>query len=135
VAFSSKKTCKLWVWRAYDPLNRRTLGWVLGGRDDATCQELLDKIGVEGKTFVTDDWEGYHCLIPENQLFAGKDLTFPIEQDNSNIRHFLARFRRRTKVVSKVKEMVDLSLRLYHHLHDNPENLASTMAVFMSIFS
>src|SRR5580704_5753836 len=76
--------------------------WVLGRRDDATCQRLLDKIGVEGKTFVTDDWEGYHRLIPDDQLFTGKELTVPIEQDNSNIRHFLARFRRRTKVVSKV---------------------------------
>jgi hypothetical protein len=57
---------------------------------------------------------GYHRLIPESQLFTGKDLTVPIEQDNSNIRHFLARFRRRTKVVSKAVEMVDLSLRIYY---------------------
>ncbi|MBF0561915.1 MAG: IS1 family transposase [Alphaproteobacteria bacterium] len=116
-------------------MGRRTVAWVPGGRDDATCQKLLDKIGIKGKTFITDDWEGYHRLIPEDQLFTGKDLTFPIEQDNSNVRHFLARFRRRTKVVSKVKEMVDLSLRLYHHLHDNPENLASLLAVFLYIFS
>src|SRR5271168_4886686 len=67
----------------------------------------------------TDHWEGYHRLIPDDQLFTGKDLTVPIEQDNSNIRHFLARFRHRTKVVSKVVEMVDLSLRIYHHFHDN----------------
>ena len=33
------------------------------------------------------DWEGYHRLIPDDQLFTGKDLTVPIEQDNSNIRH------------------------------------------------
>lgn len=80
---------------------RRTVDWVIGGRDDATCQKLLDKIGVEGKTFVADDWDGYHRRIPEEELFAGKDLTVPIEQDNNNVRHFLARFRRRTKVVSK----------------------------------
>ena len=109
--FVKKKTEKLWLWRAYDPIARRTIAWVLGRRDDATCQKLLNKIGLEGKTFVTDDWEGYHRLIPDDQLFTGKDLTVPIEQDNSNIRHFLARFRRRTKVVSKVVEMVDLSLR------------------------
>jgi len=135
VAFSPKKTRKLWLWRAYDPVARRTLAWVVGDRDDATCQKLLDKIGVEGKTFVTDDWDGYHRLIPEAQLFTGKDLTVPIEQDNSNIRHFLARFRRRTKVVSKSMEMVDLSLRLYHHLHDNLENLTAKLAVFQPIFS
>ena len=128
--FCKKKTAKLWVWRAYDPIARRTIAWVLGRRDDVTCQKLLDKIGVEGKTFVTDDWDGYHRLIPEDQLFTGKDLTVPIEQDNSNIRHFLARFRRRTKVVSKVVEMVDLSLRIYHHFHDNLDAFAEKAAIF-----
>ena len=121
--FVKKKTAKLWIWRAYDPLARRTIAWVLGGRDDATCQKLLDKIGVEGKTFVTDDWEGYHRLIREDQLFTGKDLTVSIEQDNSNIRHFVARFRRRTKVVSKVVEMVDLSLSNY------PPSIASNAGI------
>ena len=135
MSLCKKKTAKLWVWRAYDPIARRTIAWVLGRRDDATCQKLLDKIGVEGKTFVTDDWDGYHRLIPEDQLFTGKDLTVPIEQDNSNIRHFLARFRRRTKVVSKVIEMVDLSLRIYHYFHDNLDAFAEKAAIFRSIFS
>ena len=116
MALPEKKSAKLWVWRAYDVDSRRTVAWVLGGRDDATCRRLLDKVGVKGKVFITDDWEGYHRVIPDAQLFTGKDLTFPIEQDNSNIRHCLARFRRRTKVVSKCRTMVDLSLRLLHHL-------------------
>jgi insertion element IS1 protein InsB len=94
------------------------VAWVLGGRDDATCRRLLDKVGMSGKTFVTDDWEAYYRLIPEDQLFTGKDLTFPIEQDNSNVRHYLARFRRKTKVVPRCQTMVDLSLRLLHHLQD-----------------
>ena len=68
-----------------------------------------------------------HRLIPDDQLFTGKDLTVPIEQDNSNIRHFLARFRRRTKVVSKVVEMVDLSLRIDHHFHDNLDAFAEKL--------
>jgi insertion element IS1 protein InsB len=135
VALCKKKSEKLWVWRAYDPIAGRTIAWILGGRDDATCQKLLDKIGVEGKIFVADDWDGYHRLISEGQLFTGKDLTFPIEQDNSNIRHFLARFRRRTKVVSKVEEMVDLSLRIYHHFHDNLDSFLQKVNVFRSIFS
>ncbi len=89
---------------------------------------------MKGKTFLTDDWEGYHRVIPEDQLFTGKDLTFSIEADNSNIRHYLARFRRRTKVVSKKQDMVDLSLRLHHYYHE-PENFAALAAVFLSIFS
>ncbi|MBK7541939.1 MAG: IS1 family transposase [Candidatus Competibacteraceae bacterium] len=115
-------------------MERRALPWVLGRRDDATCREHLGKIGIEGHTFVTDDWEGFHRNIPEGQLFTGKDLTFPIEQDNSNLRHYLARFRRRTKVVSKSKKMVDLSLRLHHHVRDS-KNYAALAAVFLSILS
>jgi insertion element IS1 protein InsB len=135
VAFSSKKERKLWLWRAYDPVHRRTVAWVLGRRDDATLRKLLDKIGIEGKSFLTDHWEGYHRVIPEEQLYTGKDLIFSIEQDNSNIRHILARFRRKTKVVSRSERMVDLSLRLYHFLHDNPENLAQYANQFLSICS
>ncbi len=59
---------------------------------------------MRGKTFVTDDREGTHRLVPESRLFTGKELTFPIEPDDSNIRHVLARFRRRAKVVSKTLE-------------------------------
>ena len=95
---------------------------------------MLNKIGLTGKTFVTDDWEGYHRLIPPDQLFTGKDLTFPIEQDNSNVRHYLARFRRRTRVVSRCQTMVDLSLRLLHHLQD-PANYAGYAERFRAIFS
>ena len=109
------------------------MAWVLGGRDDATCRRLLDKVGVSGRTFVTDDWEGTHRVIPAAQLFTGKDLTFPIEQDNSNIRHCLARFRRRTRVVSRCSTMVDLSLRLLHHLQ-KPEAFASYAQRFATIF-
>jgi IS1 family transposase len=35
-----------------------------------------------------------------------------IEQNNSDTRHHLGRFARRTKAVSKSKEMVDLTIRL-----------------------
>jgi insertion element IS1 protein InsB len=88
---------------------------------------------MKGRLFLTDNWDGYHRVIPQDQLFTGKDLTFSIEQDNSNIRHYLARFRRRTKVVSKSEHMVDLSLRLHHHYHQ-PENFAGLAATFLSIF-
>lgn len=133
MALPEKKSAKLWVWRAYDVDQRHTVAWVLGGRDDATCRRLIDKVGLAGRTFVTDDWEGYHRVIPQDQLFTGKELTFPIEQDNSNVRHCLARFRRRTKVVSKCRNMVDLSLRLLHHLQ-NPANYTCYAERFQTIF-
>jgi insertion element IS1 protein InsB len=131
---SFKKSRKLWVWRAYDPFRRRTVAWVLGGRDDASCLRLLAKIGLQGKTFIADHWDGFRRLIPSHQLLTGKQYTHDIERDNSNIRHFLARFRRRTKVVSKQAYRVDLSLRLYHYLHDDLDNMKAYLQQFICIF-
>jgi insertion element IS1 protein InsB len=133
VALRGREKNKVWVWRAYDPVARRTLAWELGGRDDATCERLLDKIGLEGKIFLTDDWEGFHRLIPEEQHFTGKDLTFGIEQDNGDVRHHLARFRRRSKVTSRARHMVDGALRLLCHLRQ-PENFLPLRNSFLSIF-
>ncbi len=65
------------VWRTHDPCSGRTLARELGRRDAETARKLLDKVGIEGKTFVTDDWEGCHRVISKQQLFTGKDLTFP----------------------------------------------------------
>ena len=72
--------------------------------------------------------------MPEERHFYGKDLTFPIEATNSDIRYRLARFHRRSKVTSRSIEMVEFSLLLFHHLHvlgplDTPLN------PFLSFFS
>ena len=112
---------------------RRTLAWELGGRDDATCRRLLDRVGIEGRVFLTDDREGFHRLLPEERHFVGKDLTFPIEQDNSEVRHRLARFRRRSKVTSRARHMVDGALKLLCHLR-RPENFLPMRNSFLSIF-
>jgi len=130
---SSTGKNKVWLWKAYDPVARRALAWELGGRDDATCQRLLDRVGLEGSVVLTDDWEGFHRLIPEDQLFTGKDLTFGIEQDNSDTRHHLARFRRRSKVTSRARHMIQGALKLLHHLRQ-PRNFLSYRDKFLSIF-
>src|SRR3978361_1862277 len=36
VAFREKKSGKLWLWRAYDPVGGGTVGWGLGRRGDVT---------------------------------------------------------------------------------------------------
>ena len=82
---------------------------------------------------MTDEWEGFRRLIPEEQHFAGKDLTFPIEQDNGDVRHHLARFRRRSKVTSRARHMADGALRLPCHLR-RPENLLPMRDSLLSIF-
>ncbi|MFY9290016.1 MAG: hypothetical protein WAP03_04850, partial [Methylorubrum rhodinum] len=48
-----------------------------------------------------------------------KDETHSIERDNARQRHWLARFRRRSIVVSKAKRMVDVSLALFTRFAGN----------------
>ena len=74
-----------------------------------------------------------NLINPIIGLFTGKDLTFPIEQDNSDVRHHLARFRRRSKVTSRARHMVDGALRLLCHLRQ-PENFLPMRDTFLSIF-
>ena len=58
-------------------------------------------------------------LLPVGQLHTGKAETHSIEQDNARQRHWLARFRRRSIVVSKAKRMVDVSVALFARLAGN----------------
>ena len=67
----------------------------------------------------TDDWEVYRKVIPKENHIIGKQHTIGIEQNNSNIRHYSARMTRRTKVVSKSIEMIDLTLRILWYLNED----------------
>lgn len=57
--------------------------------------------------------------MPKDQLFTGKNLTFPIEQDHSNVRRSLTLWRGKAKAMSKCRIMVDLSLRRLQHLQES----------------
>jgi len=58
-------------------------------------------------------------LLPVGQLHTGKAETHSIEPDNARQRHWLARFQRRSIVVSKAKRMVDVSVALFARLAGN----------------
>jgi len=66
--------------------------------------------------FYTDDWAGFVKVLPKDRHVIGKAHTVTVEQNNSNTRHHLGRFTRRTKVVSKCEDMVDTSLKLWNTL-------------------
>ena len=62
---------------------------------------------------MTDYWEPYeHFLPPENHI-QSKGETFTVEGSNSVFRHFLARFRRKTKCDSKRETMLGYSVMLF----------------------
>jgi insertion element IS1 protein InsB len=49
----------------------------------------------------------------------GKDKTVEIEQNNGAQRHWFARFRRKSIVVSKSREMVDVTMAIFAAVHVN----------------
>ncbi|MBL8675896.1 MAG: IS1 family transposase [Alphaproteobacteria bacterium] len=134
MAFCEWKKKKVWLWRAIDGVSRRPLGWELGTRGDSCCKKLIDRVDDGECVFATDDWAGFYRLLPEDRHFPGKDLTFPIEASNSDIRHRLARFIRRTKASSRSLHMVHASLKLTHHLQDD-SILQAYLSPLVSIFS
>jgi insertion element IS1 protein InsB len=71
------------------------------------------------RLYCADAWAAYAELIPPGRLFVGKEETHGIERDHSRQRHWLARFRRRTCVVSKAKRMVDASIALFVRFGDS----------------
>ena len=61
---------------------------------------------------MTDYWKPYENFVPKDQHIQSKAQTFTVEGYNSLFRHFLARFRRKSKCYSKSKEMLEYSVKL-----------------------
>jgi len=94
--------------------------WECGGRDKATCERSIARLTRwRTRLYCADDYAVYDVLLPVGQLYAGKDETHGIERDNARQRHWLARFRRRSIVVSKAKRMVDVSIALFARFAGN----------------
>src|SRR3954447_505506 len=119
-ALSEKKSDPLWVWKAWDRASGQLVDWECGGRDKATCERLIKRLTRwRTRLYCADDYAVYGVLLPVGQLYTGKNETHGIERDNARQRHWLARFRRRSIVVSKAKRMVDVSIALFARFAGN----------------
>ena len=91
-----------------------------GNRDTNTLKKLLQRLKKWNvKTYITDNWKSYNEMIPEEMLLQSKKYTHPIERNNFRQRHWFARFRRKTCVVSRSLQMVDLTMALFAKFHCN----------------
>src|SRR3954451_8370867 len=120
VALSQKKSEPLWIWKAWDRASGQWVDWECGGRDKVTCERLVERLTRwRTRLYCADDYAVYGVLLPVGQLYTGKEETHGIERDNARQRHWLARFRRRSIVVSKTKRMVDVSIALFARFAGN----------------
>ena len=63
--------------------------------------------------FFSGRWEAYAELMPPGALVQSKAETHGVERNNFRQRHWFARFRRRTRVVSRSLQMVGLTMFLF----------------------
>ena len=61
----------------------------------------------------TDYYPAYQNIVPFEQHVVTKAETWGVESLNSRIRHYLARFRRKTFCYSKALHMVQATLTLF----------------------
>ncbi len=134
MAFHRIKKNKKWIIKALDRASERTVAWVIGGRDAATFKRLYAKVQhLKGCIFYTDDWDAFANVLPKERHIIGKTHTAAIERDNSNTRHHLGRMTRRTKIVSKKKEMVDNAIKMRCAL-TQPDVFRRYQEIALSIF-
>ena len=130
MALPPKKRRKLWVWTAVDRVSGRLLDWELGDRDATTFARLLNRLKRYNITICyTDKWDVYAKLIPPEMLVQTKRETNFVERNNCRLRHWFGRFHRRTLIVSKSVEMVDITLALFatYWVNGNHEHLISSL--------
>ena len=72
---------------------------------------------------MTDYWKAYTKFIPAKKHIQSKKETFTVEGYISIIRHFLARFRRKSKCYSKSILMLYYSLVLLFKFRNNQLNI------------
>ncbi len=114
MAFCGQKKDKCWVWIAYDRDAGKVCGFELGKRDAKTARKLTNQLELfDIDLFCTDEYPTYKKVLPEEKHVATKAETCAVEGFNSRVRHYLARFHRKTFCYSKALHMVHASLTVF----------------------
>jgi insertion element IS1 protein InsB len=120
LALRQEKADQLWIWQALARPGGRLIDWECGGRDGATLDRLLRRLERWGvRLYCTDEYAPYDRALPAGRHYVGKDETVMSEQSHARLRHWCARFRRRTVVVSRSAAMVDRTVALFAHYRCN----------------
>ncbi len=133
MAFLPAKKNKVWIFKALNRANNKSIAWVVGRRNKKTLQSLYDKLSHLKATYYTDGWKTFTKVLPFDRHIIGKKHTCRIESNNANTRHQLGRMTRRTKVVSKSITMIHLTMKLWHY-YSIDNNFVGLRDHFLSIF-
>jgi IS1 family transposase/transposase-like protein len=133
--YLKKKQRKLWIWKALDHDTGQLLDWECGRRDKTTLKKMVGRLAQwDVKLYCTDQWATYASVIPQEKLVQSKATTHDIERNHCRQRHWFGRFKRKSIIVSKSKEMVDLTMALFAKfwVNGNQDELLSLLYLKLS---
>ena len=107
------------IWIAVDRGSGKVIDFEVGDRSKETYLRLALRLEVKYKInhLCTDDYGAYKYYTISKYHHTTKSETSLVESINSLVRHYLARFNRRTKRYSKSARMIIASLVLFFNRH------------------
>jgi insertion element IS1 protein InsB len=90
------------------------LDWECGRRDKKTLKKMVDRLAQwDVKMYCTDQWAPSASVIPQDQLVQSKATPQDVARHHCRQRHGFGRFKRKSLLGSKAKEMGDLPMALF----------------------
>ena len=118
--YIQNKKNKLWIWKALDRNTGHLIDWECGDRNKETLEKLTTRLAaLDVSVYFTDKWHVYETLLPASKHVQTKAETHRIERNNCLMRHWFGRFKRKSIIVSKSVEMVDLTVALFARFRVN----------------
>ena len=101
------------MWTAVERKSKKLVGFELGTRETKYLRRLLSNIShINANKYASDHWKAYSLIDPKKRLI-GKSHTYNVERMNRLLRHYLARFNRKTFCYSKSLNMIFDSVLLF----------------------
>ena len=86
----------IWLWTAVNRKTKRLVGFHVGDRSSKSFKNLCENIAhIDAKFCATDQYSVYD-IIPRHKRLVGKAHTYTVERMNRLLRHYLARFARKS---------------------------------------
>ena len=128
--YLTTKRPKLWIWKALEHDTGQLRDGVCGRRDTATLKKLVDRLAPwDVPLYCTAKWATYASVIPQDKLVPRKATTHAIVWHHWRQRHGCGRFKRKSIISSKSKEVVDLTMALFARfwVNGNQDELLSLL--------
>jgi insertion element IS1 protein InsB len=94
--YIGRKNCQR-VWTCVSRNDRQYVDFKVGNQGTKTGLKLWGRVGkLAVVPVMADHWKPYTEIVPAGQLLQTKVETYTVESFNALIRHYLARFRRRS---------------------------------------